>query len=452
MTDTLPARFSDCYVVQAAASGGRDSAWRMASGVFGESITPARRHDDQYTLWNYVAIKRTADRLSEMTPHLGVAEQVPQGKSRRLTRQQQQWVTQSYGPRWLQSAEDWQPLSEAHPLARLLATVNDYQTWSECLHETAVQLQLHGQFFWWLIPNGLGVPVELHVIPRQWIMAEYERSGHLRAWRVSPPGLAQTMFLPPEQVIRVRQTHPNSKTEGWSALDAGERWVDSVDAIEASRAASYRNAVSPSILVEVGEQYGQQSGEQLERIKVRLMQRASGLERAGEPLIQPPHMKFSQWGAAPKEMDFADSMRDARDTVLALHGTPAIVAGLSTDYNRAVADAAALMWAETTLNPMARLIAGGITERLAPMFDDRIRCWFDDMRPANHEYRLKMLDLGLQHGAVTPDEMRAELDLPQRGTPAYQTGYLPVGRQPTDTATLDLSAADLPEDDGHASE
>lgn len=453
MISTLPPRFLDVHQAATPTSSANfgTATWNASSTLMSDTA-PVTRHDTQYTLWNYVAIKRIADRISEMTPHIGFTTDQPNPTRKQISHAQQTWVQQHYGARWLQSHQEWQELPTTHPMVKLLSTVNNEQTFAEFIQETVIELSLHGSFYWWVIANGLGTPLELHVLPKSWVLPDRRQSdGTLRGYLLTVPGMAKPLVLTVDEVIKGRAPNPRSKTEGWSGLDAGEKWIASAEALETSRSASYKNGINPSALVSLsGEQWGNPSDDVLNRIKARIMARASGTERAGEPVLAPPGVTITPWGTSPKELDFQSSMSDVRDVNLALHGTPPIVAGISRDYNRATADAAALMWAEVCLNPTARMIAGVMTEKLAPRFDERIRVWYDDFRPANHEHRLAQFKAASEAGAVSPDEWRSELALPERGTPAYQTGYLPVARQPIDAAMTDPHALDLPQEPDNA--
>src|SRR5690606_12717997 len=104
-----------------------------------------------------------------------------------------------------------------------------------------------------------------------------------------------------------------------------------------------------------------------------------------------------------KEMDFIESASQTRDNNLALTGTPPVIAGVSSDYTRATADAATVVFCEHTINPTLGFIAGVLTEKVASLFDPRLVVWFADCVPANAEFELKQDEADFKMGALTPD-------------------------------------------------
>ncbi len=437
----LPPRFLDSFTAQAVprASGAPLPAALLMQGAgytFGgtQSAVTARECVQHYTYWSYIAIKRIADKFSEPFPCVGYPVRGPAGRRQRLNQAERSFLRQHYGATYIQSdGEDLEPVDQAHPFVALLRDVNPVDTWQQFAFEWMLYWQLCGKSYLWAVPNGLGLPAELWVIPSDWVTPLYHRNGGIKCYSVTARGSAVgSMELPPEEVIESRFKSPLSKLDGWGAMQAGPRWVNNVEAIEKSRSMAFENGINPDAIIELGEKYGEPTADVITRIKEKFLARISGTKRAGEPLVLPNNIKATKWSHTPKEMDFAESGHDVRDQVLALHGVPPIVAGVSSDYNRATADAAMLMFCELTMNPLFRMGAGVLTEHLATRYDDRLRVWYPDCRPDNAEHRLKQMESGSIYGAVDPDEFRSYLGFEQRRTPAYQTGYIAVGRTPLD--------------------
>jgi phage portal protein BeeE len=411
-------------------------------------------HQEQvkhFTYWNYVAIKRIADRFSEPFPHVGFPVRRSGGAQHQMMirGKQRQFMSQSYGSRWLQSHEhDLEPVADNHPMIELLHHVNGEDTWPEFAYETAVMWLLTGKFYWWVIPNSIatanspqGMPAELWVIPTQWVEPIYHpQTGELLRYDVTPDGnRARRWEIPPEQIVSGKFKSPKSKVDGWSALLAGAMWIDNVESIESSKWHSFKNGPNPSMLLEFdGEKYNDPSGDIVERIKEKFLARAAGVTRAGEPLLIPPGVTSKAWTRPPKEMDYQDSGAQVRDNNLALHGVPPVVAGITSDYTRATAEAANYVFCEVTLNPLFRQFAGILTEKIGPRFDDRIRCWYEDCRPANAEQTLKEMEFAFGSGARTPDEIRQWLGDEPFGSDPYTTGYVPSGFRPLNEDDLEL--------------
>jgi len=400
----------------------------------------AREQVQHFTYWNYVGIRPIAQMFAGTFPNAGTPVNSPPPGRSRLSASERKWVRQSYGPRWMQAHDsDITPLAESHPILELLHGVNAEDTWQEFAFETVVMLYLTGQFFWWLIPNAVGVPAELRLIPTQWITPHRTKRGW---WTVRPQYATRQFDLPPEEILDGKFKSPLSKGSGWGPLDAGPLWVDNVEHIETSRWHAFRQGVNPDVLLQFeGEQYQDPRQGLLDRIEEKFLSRISGVRKTGKPMLIPPGVKAQKWSNTPKEMDYSKSGDQLRDNNLALIGTPKTVAGITSDVNRATVEGSLVAFCAFTMNPLFRLMAGVLTEKLAPRFDPRIRFWYPDCTPEDKAFDLARDESHFRMGALNPDEARRSAGREPRGTSLYDTGYLPAGLMPLDDG---LQPADLP--------
>jgi phage portal protein BeeE len=398
---------------------------------------PIIRADEQlkaFTYWNYIAITRVADACAAVAPQFGTVKSGPaDGERYRLDYAQRNHLVRNYGI--LQSTNmDVAPLPESHPIVVLFSSVNPEDTWPEFCVETIHMLRLTGKFYWWAIPNGLGLPCQLVVIPTHWVREHWGKTG-VEFYRVVPDGdHSRKIDLPPNEVVKGKLKNPRSKVDGYSPIQAGSGWVDNVETIERARRAGFRNGINPDALItfEDKDKYADVTDDLLMRIKEKFIGRTNGVDRHGEPIIAPAGVKIEPWSRKNTEMGYGESADQSRDNNLALHGTPPVVAGISSDYTRATADAAAVVMCTYTLNPTLRLIAGVITEKVAPKFDARIRCWFPDCTPDNAEFRLQQENADSQYGALTPDERRIARGREPFKTPQAMSAYIPASMTPLD--------------------
>lgn len=398
------------------------------------------RLDEQakaYRYWTYIAINKISDRCAQQFPNIGLKTKRAKGQQSRIPITARQHLKKHYGRYLQRQDEDIEPLSETHPLHVLLQSVNPGETWGDFVSESVIHNGLMGVFTWWLIPNGFrttrapgGLPSQLMALPPQWVTPLYNEDRTFRCWEILPYADETMRFeLPFEQIIIGKRKNPRSKAlmEPYSPLQAAPAWIDNVESIERARRSGFEGGVNPDMLIELDPTvYDSPQPDIIARIKQRFMERAANLERRnGEPLLMPPGMKATKWSHTNKEMDFIDSAAQIRDNVLALHGVPPVVAGVTSDYTRATADAATVVFCDYTINPLLAFIAGVITEKLASLYDPRIVVWFDDCVPANAEFELKQDEADFQMGALDPDELRQKRGREPKGEPAYESGYLP---------------------------
>lgn len=429
------------------------TANRGSAALMGDltSIDPTARWGSQsslrtremvrhYSGWNYVSINRICFKVSQCRPNVG---RIVKGKkgSQNLTQSQRQHVGRYYG-RVLQSHQDIEPAPENHPLVELLDQVNSVDWWGSFAFELQLFWQLTGKFYVWAIESGIrdatgtgGLPAELWVIPSQWVFPDYDRrTGVQNGWQVVPDGdWTRALPLSMNEVIYGWFKSPLSKVEGYSPTQAGARWIDNSESIEASRWHAFKNGINPDAVLELDpERYNNPAPDIVDRIKEKFKARASGAHKAGEPVVAPPGVKLTKWSNTPREMDYGISADQTRDNVLALRGTPKVIAGITEDVNRAAIDGANTIFAETTINPLLAMKAGFLSEKLAKRFDPNLIIWFDDCTPANSEQELRETELDAKIGAISPDERRIDRGRQPWGTPASESGYIPSGLIPLD--------------------
>jgi hypothetical protein len=436
-SDTIDA---DNAVVQAPAPAGMPGLGWVSNPPWGENPgqLQAMELSRHFKYWAYICIHRIGNIFAESFPCLSWPTTGQPGR-RYLTSWQKAFLQKIYGRRWLQSVDDdLEPVPDTHPLYRVMQRVNSEDTWFEFAYETCLFLYLMGKFYWWLIPSGLRgekglpLPAEFWVIPTQWVREIYAKSGTLIKYQVVPDSLGtfRELDLPPEEVVWGKFKSPRSKIDGFSPLMAAPLWPELSEIIERSRGQSFKNGVNPDLIVKLGQRYANPTQEDLTRIKERFLARAAGVIRTGEPLLVPPDIDVEKWTTVPKEMDYPQSAEQLRNSVLALFGVPPIIAGMTTDYNRATADAAMVVFAENVLNPLGRLVAGVLTEKVASRYDPTLRVWYEDWTPRDAEFWLKKQQFAADNGAYSPDDIRRDMDLDPYDEPWSESPYMAMGKRP----------------------
>lgn len=413
-----------------------------------------------YAEWNYVSINAIAFKIAQQFPYVGrVVKGKPADKMRLSTRQRQH-LGKFYGGMVQSAHEDIDPVADDHPFLQFCHYVNPVDWWGAFAFETMLFWELTGKFFWWIIWNNagpdspLGVPAEIWVIPSQWVIPDYDRkTGILNGWNIIPDGdWTRRLLLEPHEVLYYWNKSPLTKIDGYSATQAGARWIDNSESIEKSRWHSFKNGPNPEALIELDkETYGGQNPNDtiIERIKQKFKARMSGVQFHGDPIVAPPGVKVTPWSKSPKEMDYTGSAEQMRDNILALRKVPKPVAGITTDLNRATIEGANVVFAEHCINPRLAMLAGFIQRKLASLWDPSLRVWFDDCIPLDAEQEIAETQLDAQLGAISPDERRIDRGRPPRLEPAYETCYIQTTLSPMDEAMQpDQSEFEEPGDSG----
>lgn len=378
---------------------------------------------EHYRGWTYVCLKKICDRFSEPFPYVGYRVQRAVGEPFQLVGQRRRHVEQRYGGEWLQSVDDDLEPTGDHPLVTLLSHPNPVDSYSDLAAEAALFWQLTGQTWLWVVPNALGLPAALYIVPPHWVCPIVDTAGHVVRYQLQ--GAGRPIEVPADELHVLRNKSPWSKQAAFSVLDAGASWIQTADAIETSRLSQFQQGFNPDVVIELdSDRYQSVTEDVLRRISEKFIRLSSGARRAGAPTYVPPGIRVNRLSNSPREMEYAESAGQARDQNLALHGVPPIIAGASSDYNRATAETAAAVFAEYTLNPLFRRWAGFLTRTVAARFDPELRLWFDDSRPLSREFELEQDQADFRMGAITPNELRRKRNRPTLDQPELDRAFV----------------------------
>lgn len=410
----------------------------------------------EYRLWPYVCIERISQRFAMMFPFIGriLGRSIGQGVSdgQRLLNGNRDHIRRHYGrmdalihsrggfarqalPGAYGDEADFEELEDNHPLVTLLRNVNPEDSWYDVAFETAMFVKLTGKFYWWIVPNGFGLDVQLWVVPSQWVDEIRSKTGELVKLVVTPQDDhtgAAPWEIPGDEVVMGKLKHPATKRDGFSPMEAGALWIENAKSIEQSRRHAFKMGVNPDVLVHVDEDAMRgknPSDDVIKRLKQKFVERMSGSRRWGEPVVVPPGSKVEPWSHTPREMDFPGTSPEVRDNNLALYGVPPLIAGLTKDFNRATADAANVVFCENTMDPFLSWFAGVLTEKLATRFDEsgEIVLWYPSCVPSNFEAEKERDQFLVTHGGMSPDELAAKYGHEVLGTPSSETRYFKAG-------------------------
>lgn len=374
--------------------------------------------------WTYVGVSRICEKIAQLTPICSVlrdGEESVGNPERYLAPRDRQKALMP-----LQAHENLEPLPCDHPLPLLFQNANVFDTQFDLWYETVLYLSLTGNSYWWAPVNNAGFPTELWVLPSHWVWPIYAKQGGIEAYQLRPvEGSYTGMKIPAEDVIHFKKKSPVSKVDGYSAQSAGSRWIDAVESIDKSRSHSFINGMMPGLGVEFDPNAAPPTPEQLDRIEARMMNRYAGEHRTGRPLFVPPGAKIKPLTFNPKEMDFNGSFEQLRDSVLALFGVPAVVAGITKNMTYGSVMASLASFCTFTINPITSYLGQAITAHLAKRFDPKIRVWWPDCTPEDPEVREKEMKLDCEAGTISVNEQRRA-----RGRKPWPGGTCPAGDKP----------------------
>lgn len=361
-----------------------------------------------YRGWVYVAVRVIAEKISQLRPSVGIKRRVVNGKSKHLTKSTRLRLKATSV---FTESEDIEPL-EDHDLALLLDDPNEPETSADLWYKTVMYWELTGIAYWWLPKTNSGQPAEIWVLPSHWVTPIGGRDEIVEFYRITPyEGSFQVAEIPADDIIVIKHPSPYSFVDGFSPLDGGTTWIDQAESADSSRWYQLANAHNAGMVLELDGEL-EPSAEDLDAAYAMLDQRMRGPSKNRLPLVLPPGWKSGgRYGMSSEELDYATSVDQIRDMVLALFRVPKGVLGIEPGVANTSAYAPNAYFFDQCINPKLQYLGQILTEKLAKRrYDEKLCIYWHNAAPLNPQEEQIKWDNALKAGACTYNE--------------YRTGYL----------------------------
>ncbi len=281
-----------------------------------------------------------------------------------------------------------------------------------------------GKFLTPLIPTSVSPVIE---------------GGKLIGYRYTAGGTERVIAY--KNVLHDRYIDPARPYWGRGKLSKIARWVDTSSYSNEFLRRFFLNGATFGGFIETDDD----SEERINIIKAGLKNDHVGVENAHKIGVLPKNSKFSKVTSNMSEIEMGETDDRYRDKILAGFGVPKTLVGLTTEVNRASAEAAEYVFARYTVKPIVDDLIEFLNVNVVPMIstDDRLYYAYEDFIPANEEIKLKEREIALNRQPYrTVNEVRAEAGLPPvpGGDVVYGNPLLaPLG---TPAASPDMPAGD----------
>ncbi|SMB97972.1 phage portal protein, HK97 family [Thermanaeromonas toyohensis ToBE] len=314
---------------------------------------------------------------------------------------------------------DWEPV-EQHPVLDLLGQVNPWMTEFELRELTQIHLELVGEAWWVLERNRLGQPAEIWPLVPAWVYLQKDPEKFLSYVEYRPPGGSIVRF-PPEDVIRLRCTHPYDYYRGWSATRAAALPLDIHQYAQEWVRNFFFNDATPAGILTTDQPIEESDAN---RLRAQWEAGHKGVAKAHRIAVLGAGLKFQEIQRSLKELQFTEELRLLRDDILAIYGVPKHILGITEDVNRANAEAAEYTFAKRVILPRLKRLEQQLNEFLLPQFEPDLVLEFDNPVPEDWERKIKEIEAGVKNGWLTINEARQEIGLEPLGSD-FDVPWLP---------------------------
>lgn len=290
------------------------------------------------------------------------------------------------------------------PLVEFLEKPAQGFTGKDFIYLNTAWKELTGNAFW---EKDKGMRL-LPMIPSKVkpILAE---NGQLLSYRYTQGSIQRV--IPTKNVLHDRYIDPANPYWGVGKLSKIARWVDTASFSNEFLRRFFINGATFGGFIETEEE----SEERIKLIKAGLVNDHVGVDNAYKLAVLPKGAKYSKTTANMGEIEMGATDDRYRDKILAGFGVPKTLVGLTTEVNRASAEASEYIFARYTIKPVVDDLIEFLNVHIAPLLDGTNKYYFayDEFIPVNQELLLKEREIALNRQPYkTVNEVRSEVGLP----------------------------------------
>lgn len=421
----------------------------MIASVLG--IAPEKSYQqliEGYNSWAYTGINRIAQTIASIPLKLYVYRNANTGK-KLIDRGRIKLI--KYNLKSLETASDrkyW--LSDAgiekqeiidHPFIDLINHPNDILTRVSLWLETMTRMELGGICAWYMVPNQLGLPIEIWPLPltkNAEIRPVVNNKMRLEKW-IYQDGEIRTE-LQPNEILALKYINPSSIWEWYSPLQAQTYAYDIDMYLSKQQRAMFENGLAAGNYLTTDQQLSRNT---INDIMEMIRANYAGSLKAGSPFLLHQGLKMEKTGWSPKDAMSNEVAEFARQKLLTALGTSDAGIGLLQDANRSNMDALRVAQIQEAIKPRCMIIEEPIETFLLPRYDYGLTCDFELPDLDDKDFKLKEREINLRMFYTSINEERAKEgrtpkewgDTPWIPFSYMQYGYTPPVRGMSDQQT-----------------
>jgi HK97 family phage portal protein len=301
-------------------------------------------------------------------------------------------------------------------LVRLIENPNPLDTKSEFWSQTVMFLELTGNAIWLKVRDRRGKVVELWVLPSQYVRPLHTDGEVLWGYEFLA-GRGEAIQIPRADIVHIKHDNPRDRFWGWGTLAAAAEAKSANDSIKRAQLKAFDQDILSSLYFSTDSMLDEPGWK---RMMANLIERHTGVNKAGMPVLLyggvKPIASQRAWG----EMAFKDSAAFTRDEILGIFGVPPLLAGVVENANNSNTASQERVFAMETIWPRLVQIQEKINKSLAIEFGDDLCVEFDNPVPAERALDNQLENRDALTGILTVNEIREK-----RGEPKVPWGDVP---------------------------
>jgi len=293
---------------------------------------------------------------------------------------------------------------EYNPILDLLYKPNPFQTKTEFLETTIINLKCTGDAYWYKVRNNGGRVVELWSLRPDLMEIVPDQTNFIKEYKLNKVD-GQIVHIEPTEIIHFKYPNPLNQFFGLSPIQSAQNRVQTEEYASDYQRNFFLNSARPDAVVK--NKSATLTPDQKEDMREGWSKRHGGVKNSSKLAILTGDLEYQQISLSQREMDFIESMKFTRDDILVAFKVPKAIVAITDDVNRANAETSMYIFLSETIKPEVARICEKINEELIiPDFGKEYFLDYEDPTPENRELELKEYTEGLASNYLLINEVR----------------------------------------------
>ena len=331
-----------------------------------------------------------------------------------------------------------------HPFNALFRNPNPLMDRVEVFERLAVDLDLTGNAFIYVLRDNKGIPVEIHPLMSHRVTVVPEKTKDkntqlVKGYIYSLDGIdTQNPILSPgmrnratafdrDEIVHFKTANPKSIFYGHSPLEASRFAVDVDQEMAIQRLNLLKNRAIPEGILTSSRPL---KPEDIQRVRDQWSQLYKGRGNRGRvAVLDQGQWDFRRLGLNAEELEFQAGKESVWREIFAIYRVPFAILG-GPNVNKATVEASERIFITQGVKPRLAKFEATLNKWLMPMFGDGLIFRFADPRAKDSSFRLDEMSRNLALGMTTINEERERNGLepvPWGDNPWLQMGLAQVG-------------------------
>lgn len=289
-----------------------------------------------------------------------------------------------------------------HPALDLLYSPNRIYTKKTLIYRMQASMELRGEEFWFLVPNGSKKPAAIYPLRAENMEVIPDSSTYIKGYKYTTA--EGTVNLPADMVVHFRQYNPKSDIRGLSTLSKARIAADTDENAAEYNRAFYENDARPGVVLQYK---GNLQPQEIDKMKRQWDQEHRGSNKQNRTAVAANGLEIKVMDVSQADMQYLEGRKFTRDEIFGIFRVPKTVFGILEDVNYSNGDNARETFATYCTKPKMTAWVDALNKFYLPLWgDSSLYFAFKSPVPEDQTKKLAYYEKGLTNGWLTQNEIR----------------------------------------------